>query len=91
MKKNGYDRKLSISNSTYFYNEKVNGFNSAVLTPPSWAVRAPAHCPVPATYLCGFPLVSATPSPPSAAGFSASSALLCGSLCKTQRELEERK
>lgn len=43
------------------------------------------------THLCGFPPGSATPSPPSGAGFSASSALLCGSLCRTQRELEERK
>lgn len=90
MKKNGSDRKLSVSTSVDFY-EGEGEWLRLCCSDSSLPVWAPAHCPLPLTHLCGFPLGSAIPSPPSAAGFSASSALLCGSLCKTQRELEERK
>lgn len=54
---------------------------------PSWESRGPWSCTVPTPYLCGFPLGSETPSPPSAAGSSASSAQRGGSWCRRQTGL----
>lgn len=54
---------------------------------PSWESRGPWSSMVPTPYLYGFPLGSETPSLPSAAGSSASSAQRGGSWCRRQTGL----